>query len=116
MKNIAITLPLELTGSTFARFQQLSMKERKNVCHTKDALYVAFATDPFVAYKQFVTRCLNSIKSVDVYLADRHRLSTLYSRVFDCRLACVFVAGLPVSSGGCFALHLKWLHWMSTSG
>lgn len=96
-------------------FQQPSKEERKDVGHIRDTLYVAFATDPFVAYNLFVDRCLNSNKSVDVYLADLRRLSTLYRGVFDHGIACTFVTGLPDTSGSCFVLPFEWMHWMSTS-
>lgn len=70
-----------------------TQQERKDVGCIRDALYIAFVTHPFIAYDQFIARCLNSNGSVDVYLADLHRLSTLYSGVSDHGLA--FVAELP---------------------
>lgn len=74
VKNTASVLPLGLIGCAFAVFQELSKEERKDLGHIRYALYVTFDTDSFIAYDQFVTRCLNSNKSVDIYMADLCRL------------------------------------------
>lgn len=70
-------------------------------CHS-DSLYIAFATDPFIAYDQFVARRLNSSEFVDVYIADLRRLSTLKGGLSDRGLACAFVAALPEDKGCLF--------------
>lgn len=58
-------------------FQQLGKEERKILGHIRDALYVAFTTNPFVVYDLFIARHLNANESVDVNLADLLKLSTL---------------------------------------
>lgn len=80
VENIAIVLQLQLTGGALAVFQQLSKEERKDVGCIRNAMYVVFATDPFVAYDLFVARRLNANESVDVYLADLRRLVNLVRR------------------------------------
>lgn len=90
-------IPLRLTAGAFTVFQQLSGDEKKEACKIREALTAAFAPDAFIAYEQFVGRTLMTGESVDVYLADLRRLSTLFGGVSDKALACAFVAGLPES-------------------
>lgn len=84
----------------------LCFSKKKNVGHNRDVLYVAFATDPFIAYDQFLTR--NLILNETECLLDRPSLAVNHW------FACAFVAGLPEQVRQ-LLLSLKWMHWMSTN-
>lgn len=55
----------------------VSEREKKNVAHNRDVLYVDFATDSFIAYDQFVTRNLILNETVNVHLTGLLWLSTI---------------------------------------
>ena len=59
----------------------------------KQALYAASGADPFVAWRRFTERRLESGETVDVYLADLRRLAAPFGGANDRILA--FLAGLP---------------------
>ena len=88
-------LPLRLTGGAFAVWSQLPAASRCSLTDVKEALYAAFALDQYAAYEAFTARRLQASESVDVFLADLRRLSTLFGGVSDRTLACALVAGLP---------------------
>ena len=88
-------LPLRLTGGAFAVWSQLPAASRCLLKDVKEALYAAFALDQYAAYEAFTARRLQANESVDVFLADLRRLSTLFGGVSDRTLACALVAGLP---------------------
>ncbi|KRZ59047.1 hypothetical protein T02_3184 [Trichinella nativa] len=95
ISDVASVIPLRLTGGAFAVYLQLNAQERSSIDKVKEALLAAFATDPFVAYDQFVSRKLGPDESPDVFLAELRRLATLFGGVSEKALACAFVAGLP---------------------
>ena len=62
----------------------------------KQALLVAFAQDPFVAFDTFVSRRLRPRETVDEYLVDLQDLTRLIDEnTSDRWLSCAFVSGLP---------------------
>ena len=88
-------LPLRLTGSAFAVYQQLPDADKRDSGNITKALRTAFAVDSFTAYEQFVGRRLQPGETVDVFLAELRRLAVPFGGLSDKMLACAFVAGLP---------------------
>lgn len=88
-------IPLRLTGSTFAVYQQLDDKAKSDVDQIKPALVTAFAMDSFMAYKQLIEQHLQYGESMDVYLSELMKLSFLMGRISDSMLGCAFVHRLP---------------------
>ena len=84
IKEPALVIPLRLTKGAYAVYQQI-----------KQALYVAFGTDPFVAWRQFTKRRLELGETVDVCLADLRKLAAPFSSATDRISRCAFLAGLP---------------------
>lgn len=93
--SLAAVLPLRLTGGAFAVWSQLPVADRGSADAVRDALFAAFAPDPFTAYDAFASRRLQHGESADVFLADLRRLAALFGGVPDRTLVCAFVAGLP---------------------
>ena len=93
--SLAAVLPLRLTGGAFAVWSQLPVADRGSADAVRDALFAAFAPDPFTAYDAFASRRLQHGESADVFLADLRRLAALFGGVSDRTLMCAFVAGLP---------------------
>ncbi|XP_043225494.1 uncharacterized protein LOC122383282 [Amphibalanus amphitrite] len=93
--SLAAVLPLRLTGGAFAVWSQMPVADRGSADAVRDALFTAFAPDPFTAYEAFVSRRLQHGESADVFLADLRRLAALFGGVPDRMLVCAFVAGLP---------------------
>lgn len=91
-------IPLRLSGSAFAVYQQLSSGDKSSVSAIKTALIGAFGIDKFSAYELFVSRKLKAGESVDVFLAELRKLASAFGGVSDDTLACAFVAGLPEAS------------------
>ena len=56
---------------------------------------MAFETNPFIVWKQFVGWWLKTGDLVDVYLADLRRLVVPFGGATDRILECAFLAGLP---------------------
>lgn len=95
VSRLANVPPLRLSGGAFSVYQQLSDSQKSDYGSIKNQLLTAFAVDKFSAYDQFVSRCLHHGESVDVYLADMRRLSSLFGGVNDNVMICSFVSGLP---------------------
>lgn len=51
-------------------------EEKENPARIVAVLYKVFATDPCIAYKQFVAKTLQPGKTVDIYLAVMKMLAT----------------------------------------
>ena len=97
-------VPLFLTGSAFAVYQQLSDTAKGNYETLKQELTTAFSSNAFLAYEQLRDRVLQEGEGVDVYLADLRRLVSLTGqKEADPILRCAFVAGLPTE----LSVHLK---------
>ena len=64
MKNVERVLPLRLRGGPLAIYRQLSVKQKADAEQIKQALIMAYATDAFNAYDQFVTRQLHPDETV----------------------------------------------------
>ena len=100
IKDVALVIPLRLSGGAFSVYSQLSEAGKRSADKIKAALKVAFASDSFTAYDEFRRRELGRGESPDVYLADLRRLASLFGGIPDKALACAFVAGLPDSVRG----------------
>ena len=75
--NVVRFLPLRLRGKALSVYQQLTHDQRKDLQQVKQALLVAFALDPFVAFDTFVLRRLHPGGTVDKYLGDLQDLAHL---------------------------------------
>ena len=53
--NVERVLPLRLRGGALSVYQQLTHDQREDLQQVKQALLMAFASDPFVAFDTFVT-------------------------------------------------------------
>ena len=96
VEDLAKFVPLFLSGSAFALYQQLSDDTKKDFTKIKTELATAFSTDPFASYELLRNRVLLEGESVDVYLADLRRLVSLTGQqTAGPILRCAFVAGLP---------------------
>lgn len=95
ISDLAVVIPLRLTGGAFSVYQQLTEDQKKSADDIKKALKFAFGVDSFTAYEQFVKRQIKEGESVDVYLADLKRLCSLFGCSNEKLLACAFTAGLP---------------------
>ena len=95
--DLAVVVPLRLTGGASAVYRQLSEADKADAGKVKAALQRAFAVDKFKAYEEFRDRQLRVDESVDVFLADLQRLSSIFGGINEEGLSCVFVAGLPES-------------------
>lgn len=94
-------LPLFLKGPAFAVYKQINDADKADYQKVKGALLSAFGTNCFVAYELLQRRVLQDGESVDVYLADLKRLTTLMGQgSADPLLKCAFVAGLPADIAG----------------
>ena len=96
--NEALVIPLRLEGGASSVYRQILVEDRKSAEKVKAALKRAFAADKFAAYESFTERRLTDGESVDVYLADLQRLSSLFGGLSNEGLSCAFVAGLPEST------------------
>ena len=93
--DVAAVLPLRLTGSAFAVYQQLPKEKKIKVCEIKKSLLAAFAVNSFAAYEQFTTRKLVTGESPDVFVANLRTLADQFGGVSERTLMCAFVTGLP---------------------
>ena len=94
--NVEHVLPLRLRGAALSVYQRLTRVRRENLQQVKQALLVAFAPDPFVAFDTFVSRRLCPGETVDEYLGDLQDLSRLIEEnTSDRWLSFAFVSGLP---------------------
>ena len=92
-KEPSMVILLRLTKGAYAVYQQLG--DDADLEKIKCALYTAFGTDPFIAWKQFVRWQLKPSETVDVYLADLRKLAVPFGGATDHILECAFLAGLP---------------------
>ena len=96
VKKLEKFFPLFLTGGAFAVYQGLFPTTKDNYDAAKSAMLMAFSIDSFGAYSELISRRLGHHESVDVYLSDLRRLTSLIdSNVPDAFLKCAFVNGLP---------------------
>ena len=92
---MGLAIPLHLTDGAFSVYQQLSTEDKRETARVKMALKFAFGLDSFTAYEKFVKRQIKEGESVDVYLADLKRLSSLFGCTSEKLVSCAFTAGLP---------------------
>ena len=95
VKDVATVLPLRLTGSAFAVYQQIPKDKKGDIGEVKKSLLAAFTVNSFTAYEQFTTRKLVIGESPDVFLASLRTLAKQFGGVPDKTLICAFVTGLP---------------------
>ena len=81
IKEPSMMISLRLTKGTYAVYQQLG--DDADLEEIKHALYMAFGTDLFITWKQFVRRWLEPSETVDVYLADLRRLAVSFVGATD---------------------------------
>ena len=93
--DVATVVPLRLTGSAFAVYQQLPTEKKSKAKDVKASLIAAFATNSFAAYEQFTSRRMKVGESPDVFLASLRTLAGLFGGVSEKTLLCAFVTGLP---------------------
>ena len=94
--NVEHVLPLRLRGRALSVYQRLTCDQREDLQQIKQALLVAFAPDPFVAFDTFVSRRLRHGETVDEYLGDLQDLACLIEEnTPDWWLSYAFVSGLP---------------------
>ena len=94
--NVECVLPLRLRGGALLVYQRLTRDQREDLQQIKQALLVAFAPDPFVAFDTFVLHCLHPGETVDEYLGDLQDLARLIKEnTSDRWLSCAFMSGLP---------------------
>ena len=85
-----------LRGRAPSVYRRLTCDQREDLQQVKQALIVAFAPDPFVAFDTFVSRRLHPGETVDEYLGDLQDLARLFEEnTSDRWLSCAFVSGLP---------------------
>ena len=76
--------------------RRLTRDQREDLQQVKQALLVAFAPDPFVAFDIFVSHHLHPGETVDEYLGDLQDLARLIEENTSERwLSCAFMSGLP---------------------
>ena len=93
--NVERVLSLRLRGGALSVYRQLTRDQRKDLQQVKQALLVAFALDPFVAFDIFVSRRLRPGETVDEYFGDLQNLARLIEEnTSDWWLSCAFVSGL----------------------
>ena len=95
LKDLALVIPLRLTGGAFSVYQQLSTADKASAEKIKAGLKGAFAIDSFTAYEKFIRRHLATGESVDVYLADLKKLAVLFGCTDEKVISCAFLSGLP---------------------
>ena len=93
--DLTTVVPLRLTGSAFAVYQQLPKEKKGKFEDVKKSLLAAFAVNSFTAYEQFASRKLKPGESPDVYVASLRTLADQFGGVSDKTLTCAFVTGLP---------------------
>ena len=85
--DVATVLPLRLTGSAFAVYQQLSKDKKGKIAEVKKCLLATFTVNAFTAYEQFTTRKLMVGESPDVFLANLRTLAEQFGGVLSRMLA-----------------------------
>lgn len=94
VKDVCAIIPMFLEGPAFAVYNELSAEDKGNGDAIKNALICAFATNPFLAYEEFVRRTWRD-EPVDVYMTDLRRLARLAGVTSDALLMKAFIVGLP---------------------
>ena len=93
--NVERVLLLRLRRGALSVYRRSTHDQREDLQQVKQALYVAFAPEPFVAFDTFVSRCLRPREIVDEYLGDLQDLVRLIEEnTSDQWLSCAFVSGL----------------------
>ena len=77
VNNVERVLRLKLRGGALSVYRRLTRDQREDLQQIKQALPVAFAPDPFVAFDTFVSRRLRSGETMDEYLGDLQGLAHL---------------------------------------
>ena len=72
--NVEHVLPFWQRSVALSVYQRLTRDQREDLQQVKQALLVAFAPDPFVAFDTFVSHCLCPRETVDKYFGDLPRL------------------------------------------
>ena len=72
MDKVKHVLPLRLPGGALAMYRRLSKEQRAGTEQIKEALIIAYATDKFNIFNQFVTQYHHPGETVDEFLADLH--------------------------------------------
>lgn len=86
-------LPLFLSGSAFAIYQQLLEEAKADYNHLKEELTGAFSCDTFVTYEQPCDQVLQEGETVGAYLADLRQLVSLMGQQEpDQVLHCAFIS------------------------
>ena len=94
--NVERVLPLRLKGGALSVNRRLTHDQREDLQQVKQALLVAFAPNPFVAFDTFALCRLGPGETVDEYLGDLQDLAHLIEEnTSDRWLSCAFVSGLP---------------------
>ena len=92
--NVECVLPLRLRGGALSVYQWLIQDQREDLQQVKQALLMAFAPDPFVAFVTFVLRRLHPRDTVDEYSGDLQDIARLIKEnTSDQWLSCAFVSG-----------------------
>ena len=65
--NVERVLPLWLRGEALPVYLRLTRDQREDLLQVKQALLMAFAADPFLAFDTFVSRRLRPGETVDKY-------------------------------------------------
>lgn len=96
IKDLAGILPLSLSGSAFAVYNQLDEGVRMDYKKLKGELLLAFRMNSFHAHGTLLGRKYRSGETVDAYVADLRRLVSLIGQTEpEPLLKCAFVEGLP---------------------
>ena len=95
---------MRLLKQAYAMCQQLG--DEVNLEEIKHALYTAFGTISFLAWKQSIGWQLNRGETVEIYLTDLRRLLVPFGSMKDHILGCLFLPVLPDD--------VSWLLWMSS--
>ena len=93
--DIVYVIALQLTGSAYTVYQQMTAKKKKSQKEIEKALLAAYEVNPFKAYAQFKDMKLTADERVDEYLATLKRLSRVMGGVSNAVMLCAFVEGLP---------------------
>lgn len=95
VSDLALVLPLRLTGHAYKIYDQLPDDAKLNADKVKNALFKAFEADAFSAYEKLHGRRMERGEPVDAYLADIRRLAGLAGGMTEKSICSAFVFGLP---------------------
>ena len=91
-------VPLFLSGPAFTVYDQLAESSKKSYDEVEKALICAFSLDRFSAYDEFRKRTWKHGETVDNFLADLRRLSSLAKVTSEELIQQAFVVGLPIEA------------------